>query len=100
MCTAGRTFSPGCALKTLYGSTPYPDVDVAQLDGRVVGERELGQPSVGSPPGSAFLPAAVAQNAVLNWQHVFLPTIINEDLVGHNGPKTRTSGIAPQSARS
>ena len=45
--------------------------------------------------GSAFLQKALAQNAVLSVQQIVSPNVINETKFGYNGPKTRTSGIAP-----
>lgn len=102
-----------------FGSTPNPDFDVAQIDGRSVVNENSGSlkldyhfsdndliylrwfrdDGTSTAPfdvsGSAFLQSAVAQNAVLNWQRVLSPTIINEAKFGYNGPKTRTSGIPP-----
>lgn len=105
-----------------FGTTPNPDFDVAHLDGKaLVNEdsasfrldyrqsdknnfylrwfRDDGRST--SPfdvSGSAFLQTAVAQNAVLNWQRIITPSLINEAKIGYNGPKTRTSGIAPQAS--
>ncbi len=45
--------------------------------------------------GSYSLVTAVPQNAVLNYQYVVTPTIINEAKIGFNGAKTRVSGFAP-----
>ena len=102
-----------------FGSTPNPDFDVAQLDGRSVVNENSGSvrldyrqsdknnfylrwfrdDGTSTAPfdvsGSSFLQKAVAQNAVANWQRVISPTLINEAKFGYNGPKTRTNGIAP-----
>lgn len=45
--------------------------------------------------GSAFLARATSQNVVLSLQQTLKSTVINETKIGYNGPKTRTSGIAP-----
>ncbi len=45
--------------------------------------------------GSAFLSKATSQNMVLSVQQILAATVINETKIGYNGPKTRTSGIAP-----
>jgi hypothetical protein len=105
-----------------FGPTPNPDFDVAHLDGRAVVNENSGSFRVDYRPsdknafylrwfrddgrstapfdvsGSSFLQTAVAQNGVLNWQRIITPTVINEAKFGYNGPKTRTSGIAPQVA--
>jgi hypothetical protein len=102
-----------------FGSTPNPDFDVAQLDGKAVVNEDSGSlrldyrqsgknsfslrwfrdDGASTAPfdvsGSAFQQKAVAQNAVLNWQRVITPSMINEAKFGYNGPKTRTNGIAP-----
>ncbi len=44
---------------------------------------------------SYSLVTAVPQNAVLNYQWVARPTVINEAKIGFNGTKTRISGFAP-----
>lgn len=101
------------------GATSNPDFDIAQLDGKSIVNENSGsfrldwRPSnndavylrwfrddgTSTAPfdvsGSAFQQKAVAQNAVLSWQRVFTPTIINEVKFGYNGPKTRTNGVAP-----
>ena len=102
-----------------FGTTPNPDFDVAQIDGRSVVDEDSGSfrldykatdkdaiylrwfrdDGTSTAPfdvsGSAFLQKAVAQNAVINWQRIISPSIINEAKIGYNGPKTRTNGIAP-----
>lgn len=45
--------------------------------------------------GSSFLSKATSQNMVLSVQQTLAATVINETKVGYNGPKTRTSGVAP-----
>jgi len=45
--------------------------------------------------GSYSLVTAVPQNAVLGFQQILTPTIINETKFGMNGAKTRVSGFAP-----
>ncbi len=45
--------------------------------------------------GSAFRAQATAQNAVLSLQQTLSSSVINETKLGYNGPKTRTSGVAP-----
>jgi len=45
--------------------------------------------------GNALRVTAVPQNAVLSFQQLLKPTIINESKFGLNGYKTRTSGMAP-----
>ncbi|HET8549168.1 MAG TPA: TonB-dependent receptor, partial [Bryobacteraceae bacterium] len=45
--------------------------------------------------GSRFLIQAVPQNALLSFQQVLAPTVINETKFGFNGYKTRASGFAP-----
>ena len=103
-----------------FGTTPNPDFDVAQLDGRAIVNENSGSFRLdyrqsekntfymrwfrddgrSTAPfdvsGSSFLQTAVAQNAVINWQRIITPSLINEAKFGYNGPKTRTSGIAPQ----
>ena len=105
-----------------FGRTPNPDFDVAQIDGRSVVNEDSGSfrldyhagdkdafylrwfrdDGTSTAPfdvsGSAFLQKAVSQNAVINWQHIFSPSVINEAKVGYNGPKTRTNGIGPNVA--
>ena len=102
-----------------YGTTPNPDFDVAKLDARSVVDEDSGSvrldyrandkdafylrwfrdEGTSTAPfdvsGSAFLQKALSQNAVLNYQRIISPTIINEAKFGYNGPKTRTNGIAP-----
>ena len=102
-----------------FGTTPNPDFDVAKLDGRSVVNENSGSvrldyrqgekntfyvrwfrdDGTSTAPfdvsGSSFLQKAVAQNGVVNWQRIITPTLINEAKIGYNGPKTRTSGIAP-----
>lgn len=46
--------------------------------------------------GSAFYATALAQNAVLGFQQVISPNIVNDTRFGFNNPKTRTDGIAPK----
>jgi hypothetical protein len=101
------------------GSTPNPDFDVAQLDGKSVVNENSGSVRLdyrqnekntyylrwfrddgsSSAPfdvsGSSFQQRAVAQNGVLSWQRILTPTLVNEAKFGYNGPKTRTNGIAP-----
>ena len=127
VCAAGasaRCVDP--AIKPLFGAyplgvstTPNPDFDLAQLDGRsVVNEnsesmrldyrqndknsfylrwfRDDGHSTAPfDVSGSAFEQRALAQNGVLSWQRIISPTIINEAKLGYNGPKTRTNGVAP-----
>jgi hypothetical protein len=38
---------------------------------------------------------AVGQNAMLNFQQLLTPNVINETKFGYNGPKTRINGVAP-----
>ena len=45
--------------------------------------------------GSYKLVTAVPQNAVLGFQQIITPTIINETKFGMNGAKTRVSGYSP-----
>jgi hypothetical protein len=45
--------------------------------------------------GAYQLVTAVPQNAVLGFQQILSPTIINETKFGFNGAKTRVSGFAP-----
>jgi hypothetical protein len=45
--------------------------------------------------GSYSLVTAVPQNAVLGFQQILKPTVINETKFGFNGAKTRVSGYAP-----
>ena len=45
--------------------------------------------------GSYSLVTAVPQNAVLSYQFIASPTVINEAKIGFNGSKTRVSGFAP-----
>ncbi len=45
--------------------------------------------------GSYSLVTAVPQNAVLNYQYIASPTVINEAKFGMNAAKTRVSGFAP-----
>ncbi|MBI2689076.1 MAG: TonB-dependent receptor [Acidobacteria bacterium] len=102
-----------------YGTTTNPDFDVARLDGRALVNENSGSArfdyrqgdknqfyvrwfrddGYSTAPfdvsGSAFVQRAVAQNAVLNWQRIISPTVINEAKFGYNGPKTRTNGEAP-----
>ena len=47
-----------------------------------------------SVSGSKYLITAVPQNALLNFQQVLRPNVINETKFGFNGSKTRASGIA------
>lgn len=103
-----------------FGSTPNPDFEVAHLDARSVvnensgsfrldyrlGDKDLfyarwfRDDGFSTAPfdvsGSAFEQRAVAQNGVLNWQRIVTPNLIHEVKIGYNGPKTRTSGVAPQ----
>lgn len=44
---------------------------------------------------SAYAVTAVPQNAVLSFQQILSPAIINETKFGYNGTKTRINGIAP-----
>ncbi len=44
---------------------------------------------------SAYTVAAVPQNAILNFQQILKPTVINETKVGFNGSKTRINAIPP-----
>lgn len=39
--------------------------------------------------------SAVGQNALLSFQQIFTPALINETKFGYNGPKTRINGVAP-----
>lgn len=101
------------------GATTNPDFDLAQLDAKAIVNENSGSfrldyrqseknsfylrwfrddgnsTSPFDVSGSAFLQKAVAQNAVINWQRIVTPNIINEAKIGYNGPKTRTNGIAP-----
>jgi hypothetical protein len=45
--------------------------------------------------GSYSLVTAVPQNAVLGFQQILTPTVINETKIGYNAAKTRVSGYAP-----
>src|ERR1019366_1254521 len=45
--------------------------------------------------GSGTQETIVPQNAVLNYTHIFSPTLINEAKFGYNASKTRVSGLAP-----
>src|SRR3974377_517926 len=38
---------------------------------------------------------SVGQNALLSFQQILKPTLINESKFGYNGPKTRINGVAP-----
>ncbi len=127
VCVAGATARcVDSAIKPLFGAypvgrttTPNPDFDLAQLDGRaVVNEnsesirfdyratdkdtvylrwfRDDGHSTAPfDVSGSAFEQRAQAQNAVLSWQRIISPSLINEVKLGYNGPKTRTNGVAP-----
>ncbi len=101
------------------GATSNPDFDIAQLNGRSVVNESSGSvrldyrysdkdsfylrwfrdDGTSTAPfdvsGSAFLQKALAQNGVLSWQRIIAPTVVNEAKIGYNGPKTRTTGIAP-----
>ncbi len=101
------------------GATTNPDFDLAQLDGKSVVNENSGSfrmdyrmndkdsfymrwfrdDGTSTAPfdvsGSAFEQKAVAQNAVIEWQRIISPTVINEFKLGYNGPKTRTNGVAP-----
>ena len=101
------------------GATSNPDFDLAQLDGKAVvnensesfrmdyrqGEKNsfymrwFRDDGTSNSPfdvsGSAFQQKAVAQNAVIEWQRIISPSIVNEAKIGYNGPKTRTNGVAP-----
>ena len=101
------------------GATTNPDFDIAQLDGKAVVNENSGSIRLDYRPsdkdsvsfrwfrddgtstspfdvsGSAFRQAALAQNGMLSYQRVIAPTLINEVKFGYNGPKTRTSGVAP-----
>jgi hypothetical protein len=46
--------------------------------------------------GSGTYETIVPQNAVLTYNRVFSPTLINEAKFGFNGSKTRVSGLVPQ----
>jgi hypothetical protein len=48
-----------------------------------------------SVSGSLYKITAVPQNALLNFQQILAPTVINETKFGFNGAKTRASGFAP-----
>jgi hypothetical protein len=39
--------------------------------------------------------SALGQNAMLSFQQLLKPTVINETKFGYNGPKTRINGVAP-----
>ena len=45
--------------------------------------------------GSGTQETIVPQNAVLNYTHIFSPTLVNEAKFGLNASKTRVSGLAP-----
>ena len=102
-----------------FGTTSNPDFDIAKLDGKAVVNENSGSVRIdyrqsdknafyvrwfrddgrSTAPfdvsGSSFIQQAVAQNGVLNWQRIVSPSIINEAKFGYNGPKTRTTGVAP-----
>ena len=99
--------------------TSNPDLDVAQLVGSNAIDEDFGsirldyhlsdkynlylrynrdQGTLTSPldvSGSYSLVTAVPQNAVLGFQQILKPNMINETKFGFNGAKTRVSGYAP-----
>ena len=100
-------------------STANPDLDIARLNGSNSSDENYGflrldwrqsdkyqwtfrysrdQGQSVSPlgvTGNAFVVTAVPQNAMVQFQQILSPSVINETKFGFNGYKTRASGLAP-----
>jgi len=99
--------------------TPDPDLNLAQIVGRAPMDENYGSLRLDyrinnnysltaryfRDAGEARSPlgttgnyqrvSALGQNAMISFQQILRPTLINETKFGYNGPKTRINGVAP-----